>query len=151
AKKVARTDLTDNTILRIRSFNDRNLNAQIEKVWGKFRATPKDLETLINKMRDSLYEGSASFTKGKQVFETHCVKCHKFEGRGAEVGPQLDGAVRDIEYLLANILDPNRVIGQPYFVHVIERKNGTNEIGILAGEDEEAITLKVENGVQKVI
>src|SRR5262249_22612496 len=117
----------------------------------KFRATPKELEALINKMRDSLYECGASFSKGKQVFEMHCAKCHKFEGRGAEVGPPLDGAARDIEYLLANILDPNRVIGQPYFVHVIERKNGTSEVGLLAGEDEQTVTLKVENAVQKVI
>ena len=33
-----------------------------------------------------------------------------------------------LEYLLRNVLDPNPVIGQPYFVHVVERKNGTNEI-----------------------
>jgi putative membrane-bound dehydrogenase-like protein len=151
AKKVARQDLTDNTILRIRSFNDASLNKRIEEVWGKFRATPKELEALINKMRTSLYEGPASFAHGKQVFEQHCVKCHKFEGRGAEVGPQLDGAARDIEYLLANILDPNRVIGQPYFVHVIERKNGTSEVGLLAAEDPQTITLKVENAVTKVI
>ncbi len=63
----------------------------------------------------------------------------------------LDGAARDIEYLLVNILDPNRVIGQPYFVHVVERKNGTNEIGLLSAEDEQTLTLKVENGVLKVI
>ncbi|MFL5341761.1 MAG: c-type cytochrome [Gemmataceae bacterium] len=151
AKKVARTDLTDNTILRIRSFNDRGLNQQIEQVWGKFRATPKDLEALIDKMRGVLNDGPGSFTKGKLVFEQQCAKCHKFEGRGAEVGPVLDGAARDIEYLLANILDPNRVIGQPYFVHVVERKNGTNEIGLLSAEDEQTLTLKVENGVLKVI
>jgi putative heme-binding domain-containing protein len=151
AKRVARTDLTDNTILRIRSFNDGALNKRIEEVWGKFRATPKELDELIVKMRASLYEAPASLAKGKLVFEQHCVKCHKFEGRGAEVGPPLDGAARDIEYLLANVLDPNRVIGQPYFVHLIERKNGTSEVGILAGEDANSITLKVENAVLKVI
>jgi putative heme-binding domain-containing protein len=102
-------------------------------------------------MRDKLYEGGASFAKGKVVFETHCAKCHKFEGRGAEVGPPLDGAARDIEYLLVNVLDPNRVIGQPYFVHLIERKNGTSEVGLLAAEDDQTVTLKIENGVQKVI
>ena len=102
-------------------------------------------------MRASLYDGPASFTHGKLVFEQQCVKCHNFEGRGAEVGPHLDGAGRDIEYLLINILDPNRVIGQPYFVHLIERKTGTSEVGILAAEDGQSVTLKVENAVLKVI
>jgi putative membrane-bound dehydrogenase-like protein len=151
AKKVARTDLTDNTILRISSFRDKNLNDQVTKVWGKMRATPKDLDDLINKMRASLYEAPGSFTKGKAAFEANCAKCHKFEGKGAEVGPQLDGAARDIEYLLGNILDPNRVIGQPYFVHLVERKSGTSEVGLLAAEDANSITLKVENNVLKVI
>src|SRR5438128_6136025 len=36
-KKVPRSDLTDNTILRIRAFHDGQLNKQIETVWGKVR------------------------------------------------------------------------------------------------------------------
>jgi putative heme-binding domain-containing protein len=115
------------------------------------RATPKELDALIAKMRDSLYESPGSFTRGKATFEATCAKCHTFDGKGAEVGPHLDGAARDIEYLLGNILDPNRVIGQPYFVHQIEKKNGTSEIGVLAAEDPQSITLKVENGVLKTI
>jgi len=150
-KRVARTELTDNHILRIRAYRDRALDEQILKVWGKFRDTPADLTKLIDKVRSSLFEGDASFDRGKVVFENLCAKCHKFEGKGADVGPALDGAARDIEYLLANILDPNRVIGQPYFIHLIERKNGTSEFGLLAGEDQLSITLKGENGALKVI
>lgn len=150
-KIVARQDLTDNTILRIRAFNDAGLNEQIERVWGRFRATPKELEALIQRMRQSLSRGAASWERGKQVFDQHCAKCHRFDGRGADVGPSLDGAARDVEYLLANILDPNRVIGAPYFVHSIERKDGTTEVGLLVAEDPQRITLKVENGVEKVI
>src|SRR5207249_2777116 len=89
---VPRTDLTDNTILRIRAFKDKNLNAQIEKVWGRFRDTPKELNALIDKMRGQLHEGPGSFARGKVVFENQCAKCHKFDGRGHEVGPNLDGA-----------------------------------------------------------
>src|SRR5262249_38117429 len=83
--------------------------------------------------------------------ENQCAKCHKFEGKGHTVGPELDGASRDIEYLLVNILDPNRVIGQPYFVRTIELKNGRIETGLLVAEDEESVTLKSENDAVKVI
>jgi putative membrane-bound dehydrogenase-like protein len=151
AKTVARTDLTDNTILRIRAFRDARLDGQIQAVWGRFRDTPKDLGIVIDKTRQSLFEAGASFARGKSVFENQCAKCHQFEGKGADVGPTLDGSSRDIEYLLANILDPNRVIGAPYFVRTIELKNGTNVVGVLAAEDDRTITLKVENGVRKVI
>ena len=150
-KQVPRTDLTDNTILRIRAFKDRRLNKQIEDVWGRVRDTPAELNALINKMRGELYTGPASFARGRKVFDNQCAKCHKFEGRGHEVGPQLDGAARDIEYLLVNVLDPNRVVGAPYFVRQVVLKNGRIETGLLAAEDEQSITLKAENDARKVI
>ena len=88
---------------------------------------------------------------GKLVFETNCAKCHKFEGKGAEVGPPLEGAARDIEYILVNVLDPNRVIGAPYFVRTARLLDDTVFQGVLAEEDDKTITLKLENAVLKKI
>jgi putative membrane-bound dehydrogenase-like protein len=150
-QQVARTDLTDNTILRIRAFRDRKLNEQIEAVWGRFRDTPAELNALIDKMRNYLYEGRASAERGRKVFETQCAKCHKFEGKGHEVGPNLDGAARDLEYLLVNVLDPNRVVGQPYYTRVVALKDDRIETGLLVAEDDQSVTLKVENDVLKVL
>ncbi|MCE9531915.1 MAG: c-type cytochrome [Planctomycetes bacterium] len=150
-KQVARTDLTDNTITRIQALKDKELEAQVDKVWGRIRATPAELNELINKTRDQLGEARASFARGKLAFDNHCAKCHKFEGRGFEVGPNIEGAGRDIEYLLVNVLDPNRVIGSPYFMRTITKLNGTTEQGLLHAEDEQTITIKAENAVLKVI
>ncbi len=150
-KRVPRTDLTDNVIVRIRAFNDKNLNKQIETVWGRFRDTPKELNALIGKMRAQMYGGRASFARGRKVFEAQCSKCHKFDGSGHEVGPQLDGAARDIEYLLVNVLDPNRVVGQPYYMRTVLLNDGKLESGLLHAEDEQSITLKMENNVLKTI
>src|SRR5262249_5793668 len=43
AGTVEKTALTANTVLRMRAFNDRSLNAEIEKVWGRVRNTPAEL------------------------------------------------------------------------------------------------------------
>jgi putative heme-binding domain-containing protein len=150
-KEVARTDLHNNIILRILAFKDANLSKQIEQVWGRIRKTPAELTALIDKMRGNLGRGRASFERGRKVFEANCAKCHKFEGKGHQVGPELDGAGRDIEYLLVNILDPNRVVGQPYYLRYVELKNGRTETGLLAAEDDTSITIKVENDVLKKI
>src|SRR5207249_10860265 len=106
---------------------------------------------LIDKMRGALAEGRASFARGRTVFENQCAKCHKFDGKGHEVGPALDGAARDLEYLLVNVLDPNRVVGRPYYLRTVERKDGRLESGLLHAEDEQAVTLKAENDQLKVI
>lgn len=149
AKTIDRTLVTDNTITRIQTFNDRELNQLIEKAWGRTRPTPKELDTLIAKMRGELAAGPASFARGKAVFEAQCAKCHKFDGHGSEVGPALDGAGRDIEYILGNVIDPNRVIGAPYFQRIAKTIDGRAEQGLLAAEDDTSLTLKVENGVLK--
>src|SRR5205085_576323 len=148
---IDRADVTDNTILRIQAFKDKDLDASIEKAWGRTRATPAELAKLINKTRESLYEAPASFERGRKVFETNCAKCHKFDGKGAEVGPPLEGAARDIEYILVNVLDPNLVIGAPYFLRTARLLDDTVFQGILAEEDDKFITLKIENGVLKKI
>ena len=62
----------------------------------------------------------------------------------------MDGAGRDIEYLLINILDPNRVVGQPYFIRRLSLKNGRLEEGLLAAEDPQTITLKGENDALRI-
>jgi putative membrane-bound dehydrogenase-like protein len=144
-KRVPRTDLNNNAILRILAFKDRGLGQQVEKVWGHFRKTPAELQALIDKVRGRLYAGRASFERGRKVFTEQCAKCHKFEGKGHTVGPELDGAGRDIEYLLVNIIDPNRVVGQPYYMRRVELLSGRVETGLLVSEDDKSITLKGEN------
>src|SRR5262249_4304870 len=68
-----------------------------------------------------------------------------------DVGPNLDGAARDIEYLLVNVLDPNRVVGQPYYTRFVALKDGRVETGLLAAEDDRTVTLKGENDAVKVL
>jgi putative heme-binding domain-containing protein len=135
----------------MRALRDKKLDEQIVAVWGRFRDTPAELAVLINRMRKELAAGPGSFERGRKVFDNHCAKCHQFDGRGHEVGPKLDGAARDQEYLLTNILDPNRVVGQPYFLRLVTLKNGRVESGLLAAEDETTLTLKGENGAVKVL
>src|SRR5262249_33732860 len=103
------------------------------------------------RMRIEMDKGTADPVKGKQVFEKNCMQCHRFQGQGHDVGPNLDGAERSIEYLLVNVLDPNRVVGQPYFTRVILLKNGKLVTGLLAAEDSQTVTLKRENDVLEVI
>ncbi len=67
------------------------------------------------------------------------------------MGPALDGASRDLEYLLTNVFDPNRVVGQPYFVNYVALNNGRVESGLRMSEDAQSITLKAENDAVKTI
>src|SRR5262249_32727599 len=82
AGRVEKTALNANTVLRMRALRDRTLDATIERLWGKVRPTPAELNALIEKMRGELTSAPGSFARGKAVFENQCAKCHQFEGRG---------------------------------------------------------------------
>jgi putative membrane-bound dehydrogenase-like protein len=150
-KQVPQTDVTAGAILAIRSYNDRQLNELIDKVWGRFRETPAELEKLLATMRGVLHEGCSDFARGRKVFEKNCMQCHRFDGQGHAVGPDLDGAERSIEYLLINILDPNRVVGQPYYTRIILTEGGQLKTGLVVAEDDRSVTLKRENNQVEVI
>ncbi len=150
-KQVNRADVNDNVAMAIRQFRDNELNALLDKHYGAFRDSPAEIDALIAKLRVELPKAVGDAKAGKAVFAKHCLQCHKFAGEGHDVGPVLDGAERTKEYLLANIIDPNRVVGTPYFSRTVVMKNGKLITGILVEEDATTLRLKRENAVIEVI
>ncbi|HQR07058.1 MAG TPA: c-type cytochrome [Gemmatales bacterium] len=150
-KTVDRSEMHNNVALAIRQFKDKDLNDLLDKHYGVFRDTPPDIDALLAKLRKEVPAKPGDPVNGKAVFAKHCMQCHKFDGQGHDVGPNLDGAERSREYLLVNIVDPNRVVGTPYFIRTIVLKNGKVVTGILAEEDGTTIRLKRENAVIEVI
>src|SRR5690606_3772674 len=55
---------------------------------------------------------------GRAVFEKHCANCHKLQGRGHEVGPDLAPyATKPREALVIAVLDPNQAIDPRYHAY----------------------------------
>ena len=49
------------------------------------------INTLISKRCADFGASKADAAMGSKVFETHCAACHQIGGKGAKIGPQLDG------------------------------------------------------------
>ena len=144
--------VTDNTILRIQAFKDSELNALIEKAWGRTRPTPAELNELIDKTRGlALRRPGVVRPRPAWCSRTPAPSATSSTARGRRSARRSKGPARDIEYILVNVLDPNRVIGAPYFVRTARLLDDTVFQGVLAEEDDKTITLKIENGVLKKI
>ena len=60
--------------------------------------------------------------------------------------PDLTGSNRaDLDYLLANMLDPSALIGKDYVAHVIGTTDGRVLTGLIKAEDKDTITLVTAN------
>ena len=100
--------------------------------------------------RDSLAGGDAS--RGRRVFrekaEVQCLRCHKVEGDGGEVGPELTGigATKDRAYLLESIVLPNKQIAEGFETTLIAKTDGQVVSGIVKAQDDKEIRLITAEG-----
>ena len=150
---VSRQDLTENHVKQMLGFKDAELTRKVELVWGKLREqTPQKLAEQLAKLRGQLATLPGDRKAGQAVFEKNCMVCHKLNGQGHTVGPDLTGANRrDPEYLLVNILDPNRVVGRDYYTAVVLDTSGRLHHGLLHEETPQRVVLKGEQDKLTVI
>ncbi|HXU76762.1 MAG TPA: PVC-type heme-binding CxxCH protein [Methylomirabilota bacterium] len=124
--------------------------AESEKL-AKYEASlPKDDE--LAPFRGALFGGNAA--EGKKIFferpEAQCVRCHRINGQGGDVGPDLShvSAQKDREYLLQSIVFPNKQIAQGFDSVLVSTKNGDVFAGVLKSETPTELVLNSpETGV----
>jgi putative membrane-bound dehydrogenase-like protein len=90
--------------------------------------------------------------KGRDVFEKQCAKCHRLQGGGFAVGPDLAAIQnRPDESLLVDILDPSSTITAGYRAYTVTTRSGRVFTGVLAVETATSVTLRREQGAEDTI
>ena len=118
-------------------------------VWGPVEELSPDIEAAFTKYKTLLTDetlAKADPRRGRQVFNQTCYACHQLYGEGGLVGPDLTGANRtDITYLLGNILTPSESIQDDYKMTMVFTEDGQVYSGVVAGEDQRQLTLRIAN------
>jgi putative membrane-bound dehydrogenase-like protein len=79
---------------------------------------------------------------GRQVFVKTCASCHKLDGTGHEIGPNLATIQnRGAEAILANVLDPNREVNPQFLSYFVVTNDGRTLTGMIQAETGTSITL----------
>src|SRR5262249_48404053 len=125
-------------------------NAAIEKSLVAYEKSRSANDPLA-KWRETLAGGDAE--RGRDIVlnkaEVTCIKCHKLNGVGGEVGPELAGiAGRPTPnnaplrgYLLESIVLPDKQIAKGFDTVVLELTNGKTVTGIIKSEDAKDVKL----------
>ncbi len=109
----------------------------------------------LGKWSESLQGGDAE--NGKRIFfdrsEVSCLRCHKVQGAGGEVGPDLTGigTKQKREYLLESIVLPDKQIAQGFETVVLTLLDGKVKSGILKSEDAKQVRLMTPEGTVVVV
>jgi putative heme-binding domain-containing protein len=110
-----------------------------------------DREAVLKKYEPALkLEGSGE--RGRAHFRKLCAQCHKAEGEGRELGPSLPAAAsRGTEFLLTNIIDPNRAVNPQFVNYTATMKDGQIITGIITAETATSVTLTRAEGMSDTV
>ncbi|HZZ41731.1 MAG TPA: PVC-type heme-binding CxxCH protein [Tepidisphaeraceae bacterium] len=90
--------------------------------------------------------------KGKLIYEQRCISCHRLEGEGNAVGPDLVSVKNSgKEKLLVSILDPSREVAPSYVAYVVETTDGETLVGIIASDTTTSITIRMAYAKEVVL
>jgi len=127
----------------------KNIANLAEKVFAD--STSATRAAVVAKFKPALtLTGDAA--KGKVVFSQVCISCHKLDGVGLELGPDLRSvAQHDAEKLLNSILDPSAIIEPGFMAYHCTLKSGEQLYGVIATETSASLTLKMAGNITKSV
>jgi putative heme-binding domain-containing protein len=124
-----------------------NLKDRLAKLTHGLQPADKRLQELLQQRRAGFAGAKADLALGAKVFEKHCANCHQIGGKGAKIGPQLDGiGIRGIERLLEDLIDPNRNVDQAFRATTLALKNGQIVSGLVLREEGEVVVMADAQG-----
>jgi quinoprotein glucose dehydrogenase len=124
------------------------------KLYAPLRELLKDIDTTarageakdpLSRHRETLQGGDAE--KGKELVvnnaAVYCLRCHKLDGQGGEVGPPLNGAAfeKNAEYLLESIVYPSKQIAKGYESIQFALLDGSTVTGVLKSRTKDEIVV----------
>src|SRR5205823_12754836 len=130
---------------QLRSFRQKDIDEQVERLWGVARESEADKLAEIAKYKSMLQAKAPGHPgRGRLVFSRICQQCHTLFDTGGKVGPDITGSNRrDLDYILQNVIDPNAVIPNDYRTSTLETKDDRVITGIVTRQDDNAVTIVV--------
>lgn len=143
AGTVAPGELSPARVARIAAFGDADLNARLERAWGRIpQPSPAEKVKRIAEVRGMLVEGNrGEAAAGALVFKEACAACHKLFDQGEAIGPELTGADRSLDFLLESIVNPSAVIRKEYQGTTVALADGRVLSGLVVDDSGATLTL----------
>lgn len=122
------------------------------KTLGAWQDSSEDVKSLIAQKKQACLTGEPDMANGKMVFTATCMVCHEFHGGGQKVGPDLIGSGRsNLDAILANVIDPNQIIGNGYENFTVSTKDGRTLNGRVVEDTPSQVKLLSAGGASQVV
>ena len=134
-------------VLRLQATKVPGLEDRLAKLLKGLPPAEQKLNELIERRRAAFAAAKPDAAAGEQVFAKTCAACHQLGGKGARIGPQLDGVgLRGADRLMEDILDPNRNVDQAFRTTSLALDDGQVASGLLLREEGDVLILADQQG-----
>ncbi|MFM2142460.1 MAG: hypothetical protein RLZZ476_1004 [Verrucomicrobiota bacterium] len=134
------------------THKDKAIRDLAFKVLGAWQDSSDDVKSLIAQKKQACLTGEPDLANGKLLFTATCMVCHEFHGGGQKVGPDLIGSGRsNLDALLANVIDPNQIIGNGYENISVSTKDGRTLAGRIVEDTPGHVKLLGAGGAAQVV
>jgi uncharacterized repeat protein (TIGR03806 family) len=147
AKQSFPRDVREDVLAKATASSSAEVRDLFERFLPEEQRT-KRLGAVVNPEEILALAGDAQ--RGRKIFYEHqaarCRSCHKLEGQGTEIGPDLAEIVKQNgpAQWLESMLDPSKKIDPKYLMYVVETASGTIHTGLLMEKDAQTVVLKDE-------
>ncbi len=137
---------------QLATSQNKALRDQAFRALGAWKDTSDDVKALIAAKKQAALTGEPDLANGKMLFTATCMVCHEFHGGGMKVGPDLIGSGRsNLDALLANVIDPNQIIGNGYENIIVATKDGRTVAGRIVEDTPGHVKLVGAGGATQVV
>ncbi len=148
-KTFAPQNLDATQIKRLMTHKDAVIQKRASTLLAAFK--PARRTDVVEKYRKAL-EMTGDATKGKAIFTKTCAACHKLEGVGHELGPNLSAMKnRGTDAILTNVLDPNAEVNPQYLSYNCNLDDGRQVTGMIQAETANSVTFIRGEGLKDVV
>jgi putative membrane-bound dehydrogenase-like protein len=125
------------------------IKGRAQKVFSPINS---DRKKIVDDYASSVGRLTGDAKHGIVLFRQNCVMCHRLDGEGHEVGPDLGSvAGKSAEYLVTAILDPSQSIEPRYTRYDITTKDDRELSGIITAETPDYVTLTQPGGIVETV
>jgi putative heme-binding domain-containing protein len=139
--------LLPNVSNKLTALKNGELDSRAAAITSRLPPANAILDALITDRRRAFAQAKTSADRGRAVFEKHCAACHQIAGKGALIGPQLDGiGNRGVDRLLEDVLDPNRNVDVAFRTTTLRLADGRVLSGLIRRDEGQQLVLADAQG-----
>ena len=142
--EISANELDPARLKLLSSHSDATIRTRAEKLFASLAIGRR--EDVVDAYRDVLsLPGNPQ--RGKVAFKKICAACHRLEGVGQEIGPNLATVKsRGADAILVNLLDPSREVNPQFVNYVLVTDDGRTLTGMIAAETATSVSLRRAEG-----